>query len=183
VGYTNLVLDHIKQKAKLLKKDMTLDLGGIAKGYAADRMLEICKLHNLPRVLINAGGDILLGNAPRGKNGWLVEIGGRKHPDFPILTLSNTAIATSGDIEQSVTINEKTYSHLINPSTGIGLTSLAQVTVIAPTAMNADSLASACLVLGLEKSKTLLHSKKQVTAYYLIQDEGNLILSRINEDN
>ena len=183
VGYTNLVLDHIKQKAKLLKKDMTLDLGGIAKGYAADRMLEICKLHNLPRVLIDAGGDILLGNAPRGKNGWLVEIGGRKHPDFPILTLSNTAIATSGDIEQSVTINEKTYSHLINPSTGIGLTSLAQVTVIAPTAMNADSLASACLVLGLEKSKTLLHSKKQVTAYYLIQDEGNLILSRINEDN
>jgi thiamine biosynthesis lipoprotein ApbE len=49
--------------------------------------------------------------------------------------------------------------------------------------MNADSLATACLVLGFEKSKTLLHSKKQVTAYYLIQDEGNLILSRINEDN
>ncbi len=183
VGYKNLILDYDKQKAKLLKKDMLLDLGGIAKGYAADRMLEICKLHNLSRVLIDAGGDILLGNAPRGKKGWVVSIGGRKHQNLPTLTLSDTAIATSGDIEQSITINGKTYSHLINPNTGVGLTTLAQVTVIAPKAMIADSLASACLVLGLEKSKTLLHSQKQVTAFFLKQTKGNLILSKINESN
>ena len=179
VGYKNILLDHSKQEVKLLKKGMALDLGGIAKGYAADQMLKICKFNNLPRVLIDAGGDILVGEAPRNKKGWLVEIGGRKHPDLPILTLSNIAIATSGDIEQSVTINKKTYSHLIDPKTGLGLTSLAQITIIAPSAMEADSLASACLVLGMDETKNLLQSKTEVTAYYLNQTNNNIILHQI----
>ena len=83
---------------------MVLDLGGIAKGYTADHMLKVLKSNKLNRVLIDAGGDLLIGDAPVGKKGWKIEIGGRTHPDLPILTLSNIAVATSGDVEQFVTI-------------------------------------------------------------------------------
>ena len=104
VGFKNILLKKSEQKAKLVKKGMVLDLGGIAKGYTADRMLKIFSSNNVTRVLIDAGGDLLLGDPPLEQRGWTIEIGGRKHPDLPILKLSNMAIATSGDLEQKVTI-------------------------------------------------------------------------------
>ena len=58
---------------------MILDFGSIAKGYAADKMMEFLKAQNLTKVLIDAGGDIIVGNPPTGQNGWNVVIGGRKH--------------------------------------------------------------------------------------------------------
>ena len=178
VGYKNLILDYDQKKAKLLKMGMVLDLGGIAKGYAADRMLKILNEHNVTRVLIDAGGDLLVGQPPRGKTGWKITIGGKKHPDLPSLYLSNVAIATSGDLEQSITVNGKTYSHLINPLSGLGLTTLAQVTVIAPTAITADSLASASLVLGSAKGIQFLKTIPNVSAYFLEQKGEEILLTQ-----
>ncbi len=180
VGYEKLILDYEKKEAQLVEKAMVLDLGGIAKGYAADQMLKILKQIGVCRVLINAGGDILLGDAPRGRNGWRIEIGGRMHPDLPTLAISNIAIATSGDFEQSVTLNDQTFSHLINPFTGIGLTNLSQVTVLAPTAMTADSLASACLVLGSQKGLQYLKSKQNIQAFFLEKKDDGARLYRNN---
>jgi len=178
VGYKNLILDYDQKKAKLLKMGMVLDLGGIAKGYAADRMLKILNEHNVTRVLIDAGGDLLVGQPPRGKTGWKITIGGKKHPDLPSLYLSNVAIATSGDLEQSITVNGKTYSHLINSLSGLGLTTLAQVTVIAPTAITADSLASASLVLGSAKGIQFLKTIPNVSAYFLEQKGEEILLTQ-----
>jgi thiamine biosynthesis lipoprotein len=178
VGYKNLILDYEQKKAKLLKMGMVLDLGGIAKGYAADQMHKILNEHNVSRFLIDAGGDLLAGQSPLGKAGWKVTIGGKKHPDLPSLFLSNVAIATSGDLEQSITVNGKTYSHLINPFSGLGLTTLAQVTVIAPTAITADSLASASLVLGTVKGIQFLKTIPNVSAYFLEQKGDDIILTQ-----
>tara|TARA_B100000902_G_scaffold105977_1_gene107935 strand:- start:309 stop:794 length:486 start_codon:yes stop_codon:yes gene_type:complete len=150
---------------------MVLDLGGIAKGYAADMMLQTLRKKGLERCMIDAGGDLVVGSPPRGEKGWRVKIGGRKHPDLPTLHLSDVAVATSGDLEQFVHLNGKRYSHLIDPFSGLGLTSQCQVTVIAPSGMEADSLASACLVLGLPKSKTLLERKEGTSAYYLMKGD------------
>jgi len=167
VSYNNLVLDLKKNRAKLTQQGMVLDLGGIAKGYTADQMLKILKFNKLNRVLIDAGGDLLIGDAPVGKKGWKIEIGGRTHPDLPILTLSNLAVATSGDVEQFVTIAGKTYSHLINPITGIGLTHRMQVTILAHSAMEADALASASLVMGQEQGIKFLKSKNLPNAFFI----------------
>ena len=180
VGHEKLILDYEKKEAQLLENAMVLDLGGIAKGYAADQMLKTLKRFGVSRVLIDAGGDILLGDAPSDKSGWRIEIGGRKHPDLPILIVSNIAIATSGDFEQSVTLNDQKFSHLINPFTGIGLTNLSQVTVLAPSAMVADSLASACLVLGSNKGMKYLQSKQQIQAFFLEKKESGTELFRSN---
>ena len=180
VGHEKLILNYEKKEAQLLENAMVLDLGGIAKGYAADQMLKILKEFGVSRVLIDAGGDILLGDAPDDRSGWQIEIGGRIHPDLPILTVSNIAIATSGDFEQSVTLNDQKFSHLINPFTGIGLTNLSQVTVLAPSAMVADSLASACLVLGSKKGMKYLESKQQIQAFFLEKKESRIELYRYN---
>ena len=179
VGYQDLRLSAKDRTGTLTTPGMALDLGGIAKGYAADRMLETLRAHGLRRCLIDAGGDLVIGAPPRNAKGWRVEIGGRKHPALPILHLSNLAVATSGDLEQFVTLNGKRYSHLIDPDTGLGLTTRCQVTVVAPTGLQADSLASACLVMGLEKSRKLLETKSGIKAYYLRKNDSGTILTRI----
>jgi FAD:protein FMN transferase len=182
VGYQNLQLYAKEQTGTLSTPGMVLDLGGIAKGYAADRMLETLRKKGLGRCLVDAGGDLVIGAPPRGAKGWRVEIGGRKHPALPILHLSNLAVATSGDLEQFVTLNGKRYSHLIDPGTGLGLTTQCQVTVIAPSGLQADSLASACLVMGLSKSKGLVEGKSETSAYFLRQNDAGTILTQIGTD-
>ena len=177
VGYQSMRLSAKDRTGILTTPGMVLDLGGIAKGYAADRMMETLREKGLSRCLIDAGGDLVIGDPPRDSKGWRVEIGGRKHPALPILHLSNLAVATSGDLEQFVTLNGKRYSHLIDPGTGLGLTTQCQVTVVAPTGLQADSLASACLVMGLEKSKKLLESKGGIKAYYLRKNDTGTTLS------
>lgn len=173
VGYQNLIIRPDRQLGKILKDNMVIDLGGIAKGYTADSMLKILRNQGVKRVLIDAGGDLVIGDAPRNRKGWKIEIGGHKHPELPILHLANTAVATSGDIEQSVLINGITYSHLIDPRTGLGLTHKSQVSVIAPTGIEADSLASASLVMGKEVGIKFLESKKNLKAYFVQVDSNN----------
>lgn len=135
---------------------MRLDYGGIAKGYALDRMGNVLKQHGVDRFLIDAGGDILCGAAPPGRDAWRIEIEAprdRNQSDAPkagstTLNLSNRAVATSGASYQSVVLDGKRYSHILDPRTGYGVPFLANVTVEAPTGMLADALASAVSVMG-----------------------------------
>jgi len=178
VGWQNININPETKKVKLTLENMVLDFGGIAKGYAADVMLDFLKSQNTNRVLIDVGGDLLLGDPPTDKTGWNIKIGGKKHLELPTLSLSNIAVATSGDFEQFVIMEGKKYSHLINPKTGIGLTNRAQVTVIAPTAIEADSLASASLVLGRKNGIKFLNTKKNVSAFFLEEIGNKTILER-----
>lgn len=178
VGYQSLSLSAEDRSGTLRTPGMVFDLGGIAKGFAADKMLETLKRKGLGRCLINAGGDLVLGDPPRGAPGWRVEIGGLQHPDLPVLHLSNLAVATSGDIEQFVVVDGKRYSHLIDPGTGLGLTTQCQVTVLASTGMEADSLASAFPVMGLNKAQEYLDKKAGITVYYL-QKKGSVTTSTL----
>ncbi len=173
IGYRKMGLSEDDRSGMLKTPGMVLDLGGIAKGYAADRMVETLKGKGLRRCLIDAGGDLVLGDPPRGTQGWRVEIGGLRHPDLPVLHLSNLAVATSGDLEQFVVIEGKRYSHLIDPGTGLGLTTQCQVTVLAPTGMQADSFASAFPVMGLNKAQEYLDKKTGISVYYL-QKKGSV---------
>lgn len=167
-GTEYLQLNETTGEASLHKPGIILDLGGIAKGYTADKMIKTLGKFGIARCLVNAGGDLTLGNKPRGKSGWKIEIGGKKHPDLPILALDNCAIATSGDTSQFVDINGTRYSHILNSITGYGLKNLLQVTVIAENGMIADSLATACSVLGPRRAKELLN-KEDFKAFFLIQ--------------
>ena len=173
VGFEKVKLDPERRSVTLTHPNMRLDLGGIAKGYAGDQALEVFKKYNLPRVMIDAGGDLVLGDAPPGEAGWKVGIAPLEKADGPprrVLTLKNASVATSGDAFQFVEIAGTRYSHLVNPKTGVGLTVRSSVTIIAPTGLQADSLASAVSVLGPEAGLKLIESTPK-TAALIVQGE------------
>ena len=178
IGFNKILFHPSENKVRLDHKGMLLDFGGIAKGFAGDQMLTLLKDSGLNRSLIDAGGDLIIGQAPKGKPGWRVKIGGEKHPELPSLSLSNCAVATSGDTEQFAIIGGKAYSHIINPHTGIGLNTRAQVTVIAKNGMIADSLASAALVSGLKSSEKIFEKYNIKAAFFLSQEDGVKKLSK-----
>jgi thiamine biosynthesis lipoprotein len=181
VGSEYLILNYLQKEATLLKPGIILDLGGIAKGYTADRMMLILKDMGFDRCLIDAGGDLTLGKRPRQSKGWKIQIGGIKHPDLPTMTLENCSVATSGDSSQFVEINGTKYSHILNPRSGYGLENLTQVTVIAKNGISADSLATTFSVLGHKKSKELglLRKKGGIRAFFVSQKNDNQILDEI----
>ncbi len=150
VGFQFIQLDPKKRTVALSESAMRLDLGGIAKGYAADQALLKLRERGLNRALVNASGDIAIGEAPPDKPGWKIGIAPleAESPPSRFLHLNNCAIATSGDAWQSVEIDGRRYSHIVDPRTGLGLSDRSSVTVIAPNCTTADALASAVSVLG-----------------------------------
>jgi thiamine biosynthesis lipoprotein len=156
VGWQHFTLDPHTRSITLRKKNMSFDLGGIAKGYAADLMLDAMVAAGFPRTMITAGGDIRLGDPPPDREGWNVAVQtfDPAKPD-EILTLANCAVSTSGDLHQSVKIEGVTYSHILDPATGLGLTRRIAVTVIADHGKCSDPLATAACVLGPEGISSL----------------------------
>lgn len=176
-GY-RLLRFHPQQRAvELLKPDMRLDVGGIAKGYAGDEALKVLKRHGLSRALIDVGGDLVLGDPPPGKTGWVIAVASLRHPEghpARYLRLSRRAVATSGDAYQYVVLHGRRYSHILDPKTGLGLSQRSSVTVIARTGIEADALASALSVLGPQRGLKLVTERKDAEALLALLKNGRL---------
>ncbi|RYD36965.1 MAG: FAD:protein FMN transferase [Verrucomicrobiaceae bacterium] len=156
VGWRKLVLDPEESTATFTAPDMRLDLGGIAKGQAADRMLAILEKNGVPCSSVTAGGDVRMGDPPPGKEGWNIGVRNRDvDHNAAELLLRNKAVSTSGDLRQFIEIGGVRYSHIIDPSTGLGLTEPAAATVIAAKAAISDALATACCVADRETGRKL----------------------------
>jgi len=158
VGSDKVHLDSVARTVRLDAPGMRIDLGGIAKGYILDRALDALRAQGVTRALLEAGGDIVLGDAPPGRRGWRIAL-----PEGDTI-LANHAVSTSGDTEQFVIIGGVRYSHVIDPRTGMGLTSRREATVVAPDGVTADGLATALTVLDDERGARLLHSFPQAAA-------------------
>jgi len=157
VSWRKIRLDPKARTVELTVPGMRLDLGGIAKGYTCDCALKTLRRYGITRALIEAGGDIVVGDPPPGRKGWLVDIAATA-PQVRSVLLSCKAISTSGDTEQYVEFEGRRYSHIVDPRTGLGLTSRIAATVIAPDGITSDSLATAACVLGEEKGRALVQS-------------------------
>lgn len=156
VGWRRFTLDPRSRGITLHRPGMAFDLGGVAKGYAADLMLESLAAAGLPRAMIAAGGDIRLGDPPPGRNGWRVALQTfDPHQPDEVLTLANAAVSTSGDLHQSVEIDGIRYSHILDPATGLGLTRRIAASVVADKAALSDPLATAACVIGPDGAATL----------------------------
>jgi thiamine biosynthesis lipoprotein len=169
VGYDKVRLDDKNQTVQLTKVGMQLDLGGIAKGYAADAAQAVLKEHKITRALVAAGGDIVVTGPPPDADGWVVGIQPLDKADKPsrFLLLRDAAVSTSGDAEQYVEIDGKRYSHIVDPRTGIGLVGRVSVTVVASNGTAADSLATAACVLGPEKGLKLIDDTGGAAALFV----------------
>ncbi len=159
VGYQNLRLDPKMRTVELLKPEMRLDVGGIAKGYAADQAIAALANHGVTRALAAASGDIAAGDPPPGERGWRVEVEALDVPGSPppqVLMLAHQAVSTSGDAYQFVEIGGVRYSHIIDPRTGIGLTGRSMVTVVAPEGLVADGWDTPIEIIGAERGVELV---------------------------
>jgi len=176
VDYRLLRLGTKQRTAELLKPGMRLDLGGIAKGLAADEALAVLRRQGITRALVDAGGDLRLGDPPPGKPGWRIGVAALEADAPPqcYLWLRGVAIATSGDTWQYVEIGGRRYSHIVDPRTGLGLTDRSSVTVIAPDCTTADGLASAVSVLGPEAGLKLIDRTPGAAALILRAPDGTL---------
>ncbi len=174
-GFQKLRLDRRKRTVTLLTANMRLDLGGIAKGYAADQALALLKGRGFNRALVAASGDIAIGDSPPGQRGWKIGIAtmdARTTETVRTVLLHNRGVSTSGDSEQTIEIDGVRYSHIVDPSTGLGLTNRIQATVIAPDATSSDALATAITILGRQRGLALVDRLPETAAIVLTQDHG-----------
>lgn len=153
-GWRHLRLDPEGRTVRLLLPGMRLDLGAIAKGYAADEALRAIAALGIDRALVEMGGEIAAGAPPPEESGWPVRLA-FADPDLETILLAHSAISTSGPTEQFIEIDGVRYSHVLDPRTGLGLTDGYVVTVTAPTAVIADGLSTLVAVLGPDEGVRL----------------------------
>ncbi len=169
VGHQLLELDETERTATLTKPEMRLDLGGIAAGYAADEALAVLARHGIRRVLIDASGDLLAGDPPPGERGWKIGIAPLADTAEPsrYVWLAHRAISTSGDAFQFVEIDGIRYSHIVDPQTGLGMTTSLAVVVVAQDCITADSLATALSVFGSERGLEFVERRPACAALFV----------------
>jgi thiamine biosynthesis lipoprotein ApbE len=153
VNYRFIELNLQDRTVRFLNPGVTLDLGGIAKGYAVDCAIGKLLLLGVTNAMVKAGGDLRVIGTPPGKSHWIVQLEDPRKEGARIqVPLGNAALSTSGNYENFFEINGQRYSHILNPRTGLPVQSMAACTVIAPTCIESDALATACFVYGAERS-------------------------------
>ncbi len=180
VGYRKIELDETRHTIQLHGTQMRLDLGGIGQGYAADQALQVLRECGLPRALVNASGDLAVGEPPPGESGWKVVFpglndSGQAEPQS--MLVCRQAISTSGDAFQFVEIEGVRYSHIVDPQTGLGVTESRSVTVLAKNCILADSLATAFCVLTPTKAIALAN-RLQIAVQLIRQSPTGPLITR-----
>ncbi len=156
VNYKYLEINETDTTVFLKKKGMSIDLGGIAKGYAIDRGSAVLKKWEITNFILNAGGDIYVSGTKDKETSWKVGI---KHPRknndlIAEFNLKDYAVATSGDYERFKIINGIRYHHILNPATGYPGRLSQSSTVLAPTAEEADATATYVFLVGWKEALT-----------------------------
>jgi len=175
VGSEHLILDARQRSVQLQKKGMKLDLGGLAKGFAADEALKVLRSKGISQALVAAAGDIVVGDPPPGKEGWTIGIAALNPArDAPkrLVSLSRSAVSTAGDAEQFIEIDGKRYAHIVDPRTGLGVVDRCSVTVFAPDGLTADSLDTAIYILGPDKGLPLVENTPDAAAFIIRLDSN-----------
>ncbi len=174
IDYKNVLLDDVNKSVKLKLKGMSLDLGGIAKGYAADVVSKVLLENGVKHAIIDLGGNVItLGSKPDGSD-WRIGI---QDPDstrgeyLGIVSVTNKAVVTSGIYERFFIKDGKRYHHIMDTKTGYPVeNNLASVTIITAESINGDALAKA-FTMGLEKGMEFVKQQKGIDAIFVTKDK------------
>ena len=185
IGYSKLSVQLNPPALKKAIPELTIDLSGIAKGFAVDSIAELLEERRITDYLIEIGGEVRV----KGKKGvdrdsdWIVGIDNPTkdftgfHQTFP---LTDQSLATSGNHVQTITISDIRVSHLIDPRTGLpvpmgnGTRELTSVAVLAPNCTLADAWATAMFVLGEQKGIELAH-RHEIAVLFLLRNGDDII--------
>ncbi|MDG2031481.1 MAG: FAD:protein FMN transferase [Phycisphaerales bacterium] len=167
---------------RIARAGSKIDFGGIGKGIAIDEARDILQREGIKHHLIDFDGEIGVGHPPPGQDAWRVSVQLAREIGSETLELevTNCAISTSGDRHQFMTIGKTRYSHVVDPTTGLGLTRQIQVTVVSPSGATSDALATAGCVLGPTGLAELIeHSYPEASALVGTVRDGKNTLTRI----
>lgn len=175
VGFNHLQLDLERHQVRR-KAPVDLDFSAVAKGYGVDQIALLLEQNGVTNYLVEIGGEIRLkGQSAKGR-AWTIAV---ERPQinltqqvYKAISLSDIAMATSGDYRNYFEQNGQRYSHTLDPRTGRPIThNLASVTVLHPSAAMADALATAFNVMGVEQARLLANSK-DIAALFIIKEEA-----------
>lgn len=178
VNYKDIKIDNKNKAIKLEKENQGMDLGGIAKGYSADKVKQVLIRNGIKKAFINLGGNIYaLGTNPEG-NEWRIGIQNpfKNSQDqqnyIGIVKVKDKSVVTSGDYERFFERNGKRYHHIFNTRTGYpSQNEIKSVTIISDKSIDGDALSTSAFVLGLDKGKKLIESIKNVDAIFVTKDK------------
>jgi thiamine biosynthesis lipoprotein len=175
VGYQNIRLDRKTRTVQLLIPGTLIDLGGIAKGFAADMALAVLRRFGITKAMVALGGDIAVGDAPPDSRGWKIAIetpAGKNGPTNFNLLLTHRAVSTAGDANQFVTIGGKRYSHIVDPKTGMGLVGRRSVTIVARNGLTSDAWDTAVCVMGVARGMKLVESREDLAGLFVEENKA-----------
>lgn len=194
VGSQYVELEQASRSVRYRKPGIEINLGGIGKGFALDLCVARLKAWGVNDFLFHGGQSSVVARGHRNdegkakEQGWLV---GLSHPVWPGVRLAefnlrNEALGTSGTGRQFFYHQGKRYGHILDPRTGLPTDSILSATVIAPTAAEADALATACHVLGPEKGVEFLEAHPQYAGLLVLQgktrEQVDLLPVGLSED-
>lgn len=178
INYRNVILDEKNFTVFLKEKGMRIGFGGIGKGYAAEQAKIVMKQSGIESGIVNASGDLCTWGVQADGNPWTIGIANPDNAELPFsyLNISDKAIATSGNYAKYVVIDGKKYSHTINPKTGMPVSGIKSVTVIAPHAELADAMATPVTIMGVKAGLNLINQLPHLGCI-IIDDYNKLFYS------
>lgn len=182
INYKNVILDADKRTVFLKEPGMRIGFGGIGKGYAAERAKYIMKTAGAESGVVNASGDLTTwGLQPNGKP-WTIGVVNPnfKQEIFSYMSISDMAVATSGNYEKYVVIDGKKYSHTINPRTGLPVSGIKSVTIITTNAEIADAMATPVTIMGIATGLDMINQMKNIEAIIIDDDDKLYTSNNIN---
>ncbi|MBI5116081.1 FAD:protein FMN transferase [Candidatus Poribacteria bacterium] len=181
LGFGKVGLDESMRTVGFQREGMGLDFGGIAKGYAVDRAIDVLRQFGITSAIIDAGGNFYALGTPAGRAYWRAGI---RHPlrleeVIARLPVTGKGVSTSGNYERFFEIGGRKYCHIMDPRTGWPVEGMLSATVIADTATAADALSTAVFVLGEEKGMQLIEQLPNVEGILIIPEKGSLEKFRV----
>ena len=176
VGYQHLRLDASQRTIQFERSGMELDLGGIAKGYAVDRVVALLKEQKIERGFVSAGGSTIYAlGAPPDSRGWEIKLQDPLAPHDPkksaaTVSLKDQCLSVSGNYEKFFKVRGVTYSHIMDPRTGRPVENMLSVAVVTQNGTDGDALDNAFYVQGVEKGKALLPLYPGLEVFFFLPD-------------
>ncbi|MDT8717233.1 FAD:protein FMN transferase [Clostridium sp. 19966] len=182
--YRDIKLDDKNISVELLKKGEALDLGAIAKGYAADMVVKIFKDFKISSGMIDLGGNIYAYGSKENGDSWNIGIQdpfGKQGEFIGIVAIKDKSIVTSGNYERYFEINGKRYHHIMNAKSGYPSEGIVSATIISDKSMDGDGLTTVCYTSGIEDSLALLKNYEDVEGIFITEDKKMYITEKLKK--
>ncbi len=178
VNYKKVIFNKTDSSIMLKDKGMLLDLGGIAKGYGADKAVDVLKKNGINAGVVAIAGDVKTFGLKSESRQWKVGIRnprGDRDKLTGVLRLENLAVSTSGDYERFFISDGKRYHHLLNPRTGYPVSDFQSVSVVSPEGILADSLSTAVFILGNDQGMALINKLNLMA--FIVDKDGKIFVT------